>query len=327
MSAGARLTLAVIGASGFIGSQIAREAQSRGHQVLRVSAPRLRWPADAPCSAESAALILGSPEAASALARIRDAVKGADAVINAAGLASPDGEETETLFGGNALWPLVLRTAVTVPLVHLSSAAVLGAGRLHARAETAPFSDYSAAKALGEELLLGTGEDRLCILRATSVQGPERATTKAFLRLARSPLASWAADAPTPLTTRTRLARLTVGLAEDLADGAPVPPIVLQPWEGATTKTALEAARGDALPAPRRVPVPAAKAVLGSLRGAGAVPGPAGQRALALSRRLEVLWFGQEQDEEWPRAAELAGPSEILEMLRAATPGRSPQQS
>ncbi|GAA1347577.1 NAD-dependent epimerase/dehydratase family protein [Falsarthrobacter nasiphocae] len=315
------LTIAVVGASGFVGRHVAAEAEARGHRVLRVRAPRLDAPlrgGRAPLWREHEALAHRAAEFAASLTVPADAARAlgrADIVINAAGLARPDGAAEAALLGANAVLPPLLARASGAPLIHLSSAAVLGDRPLTSAAECAPFSDYSASKAAGE-LALDSAGSPVCIVRATSVQGPERATTRAFARLACSPAGTWSDDAPTPLTSALSLARLTVGLAEDAAAGRDVPRRVLQPWEGATTRSALDAARTAAGLGPaRRVPAPAARAALWAASSAGRVPGPAGQKASAAQRRLELLWRGQPQTDEWPRASLLAGPSEIHGVL------------
>jgi nucleoside-diphosphate-sugar epimerase len=315
------LTIAVIGATGFVGRAVVAEAERRGHSVIPVTAPRLTVPGHATAPPAIAARWALREAETTWISRLSNSVTGADVLINAAGLATPDGAGLDALYGANAVLPGLLARLgadLGVPLVHISSAAVLGAGLLTASPETRAFSDYSRSKALGEALARENGGSG-CILRATSVQGPERPTTQRLVALARSPLARWADDGPVPVTSVSSLGRLTVGLAEDLAVGRHVPRIVLQPWEGETTRSLLEAARAGAGLSPdslRRVPAFAARAAVGMSQMAGRLPGPLGQKAASISRRLDLLWFGQRQVDAWPRAQELAAPAEIREVLR-----------
>lgn len=340
------MIVGLLGASGFVGRHVRAEAERRGHTVLPLPAPRLSVPAPEgvgrawePGSreawAQACAAQLESTSAAEAAEQLCRLSPAPDVLVNAAGLASPEGHELSALMGANALLPALLAAEASMPLVHLSSAAVLGAGTLHARPETVPFSDYSASKALGERLVREHARQPVCLLRATSVQGSERPTTQRFAAFARSRWAGCAEDAPTPLTSAASLARLVLGIAEDLAAGRPVPETVLQPWEGATTLSALRAARGEGARAPLSIPTGLARAAVraghavgaalgsGQARGDGAgraahAAGRVGQRAAAVTRRAELLWFGQAQEDAWPRAAELAGRREVLDVLAQA---------
>lgn len=340
------MIIGLLGASGFVGRHVRAEAERRGHTVLAAQAPRLDVPAPegagrawerttmaawaGACASELESLA-GSEEAE----RLRLLGAESDVIVNAAGLASPEGRELASLMGANALLPAVLAATAEAQLLHLSSAAVLGAGTLHARPETAPFSDYSASKALGERLVREHARKPVCVLRATSVQGAERPTTQRFAAFARSRWAGCAEDAPTPLTSAASLARLVTGIAEDLAEGRSVPETVLQPWEGATTLAAILAARGHGSSVPLHIPgtlaglAVRAGHALGAALGSGAARGDGtgravraagrlGQRAAAVTRRAELLWFGQAQEDAWPRAAELAGPREVLDVLSKA---------
>ncbi|MCB4207226.1 NAD-dependent epimerase/dehydratase family protein [Arthrobacter sp. UM1] len=340
------MIIGLLGASGFVGRHVRAEAERRGHTVLTAQAPRLDVPAPsgvgrawkraslaawAGACAQELESLAGSEEAE----RLRLLGTESDVIVNAAGLASPEGHELSSLMGANALLPAMLAVQSGAPLLHLSSAAVLGAGTLHARPETAPFSDYSASKALGERLVREHGRMPACVLRATSVQGPERPTTQRFAAFARSRWAGCAEDAPTPLTSAASLARLVTGIAEDLAESRSVPETVLQPWEGATTLSAIRAARGHGSAVPMHIPRTLARLAvraghaLGTALGSGAARGDGsgraahaagrvGQRAAAVTRRAELLWFGQAQEDAWPRAAELAGAREVLDVLAQA---------
>ena len=83
----------------------------------------------------------------------------------------------------------------------------------------------------------------LVILRATSVQGPDRSTTKRLAAFASSALCSVAGDgsAHTPVTSIDALAEFTVTVGDHRGD---VPQIVLLPWEGATTASILSFSLG-----------------------------------------------------------------------------------
>ena len=147
--------------------------------------------------------------------------------MNAAGLVSPDSAADDALFGANVLLPLVILRAAeraqAARVIHLSSAAVQGRrGVLDESAATSPFSPYSRSKALGEAALLsyvakvaGVQSPEVVIVRATSVQGVGRATTRQLRRLARSPMASVArpGDRPTVVSSLQGLVEFVKGLS------------------------------------------------------------------------------------------------------------------
>jgi dTDP-4-dehydrorhamnose reductase len=228
---------------------------------------------------------------------------GCEAVVNAAGLATPTGSGDD-LFGADALLPGVLARAVgdSVRLVHVSSAAVQGRRPVLDETSTRePFSPYSSAKALGEELLLSQRPASTCF-RATSVHGRGRSVTASLVRLAGSPLASvaGAGDGPTPQVLVENVGDAVAYLA--LCEEQP-PAIVLQPSEGMTTADLVRVLGGRE---PRRVPVRLARGLVagGHLVGAR-VPAVAG-----MTRRVEMLWFGQRQSPGWldARWTPVAGP-------------------
>lgn len=281
--------VALLGASGFVGSEIARALEQRGVGVVRIAAPRLHTAARTEKALAREASDLAATHVGTSLAQ---ALVGCRAVINAAGVAAATGGGDD-LFGANALLPALL--ALTVPgdarLVHVSSAAVQGRREvLDESAAHASFSPYSESKALGERLVLALAPSGVNY-RPTSVQGPERDVTAMLRRVCRAPLASVARPGtdPSPQVLVANVADAAAFLALVEED---VPPIVLHPWEGLTTRDVvlLLGRRKPAL-LPRRV----ARACL-SLAGA---LGRSSGRVAGLVRRVEMLWFGQRQTGSW----------------------------
>jgi dTDP-4-dehydrorhamnose reductase len=283
---------AVLGASGFVGSAVASQLRDRGYHVVAVPAPRLRLD---PASADGAtvAKVATTEESVHALAT---ELLGVEVVVNAAGMATPDGAATPEMYGANALVPAVVAVAASeagaTRVVHLSSAAVQGRRAvLDETTDTAPFSPYSRSKALGEHALLETakvfpGVDVL-IVRATSVQGRGRPTTESLRRVARSPIASVAAPGTQP-TVVSSLSGLVDFVVRIGSTPRGLPAILLQPWEGLSVSDVLRLAGGRE---PRRLPAPLCRVIVGIGRVVGhVVPEVAG-----VVRRVEVMWFGQEQ--------------------------------
>jgi dTDP-4-dehydrorhamnose reductase len=311
----------VLGASGFVGSACVRELESCGEDVIAAAAPRLD------SSASGAADILREAQALAGLTgELAAPMQAVDVVVNAAGLATPSGADSPRLTGANALLPSVLRRAAETAgvrrFIHLSSAAVQGHSPVLDETDGyAPFSPYSRSKALGEAALRlaaasGEGRTATTIIRATSVQGPDRPTTLKLVRLARSPLASVAAPgtAPTPVTSLASLTALVHGIGAYEGD---IPPVVLQPWEGMTVSSVLEAAGG-------RRPVQLPAAVCRSLLAAGGLASrAAGNRLQGGLRRVELMWFGQRQVDGWAQRAGLTLPAAISEVLRQAAADRT----
>lgn len=309
-------TWVVIGASGFVGSRIVADARSRGITIVELAAPRLEAVPASVAAARTAAA--GAVDVVDELAA---AFRGAGVVVNAAGLATPDAEMSASLVGANAALPLVALAAARRSgarrFVHLSSAAVQGpVPVLDESTRTLPFSPYSQSKAWGEQLLVearaeGAPDDvtEVVVVRATSVQGPGRPTTDRLRRLAASPLASVASpgDAPTPVTSVAALAEFVTAVGT--FDGI-VPAVVLQPWEGLTVSSVLEAVGGRS---PRRLPRLLCRFVVGSAR---VVSRLIGGRLAGPIRRVELMWFGQGQTSGWAESVGIRPTPAVADLLR-----------
>lgn len=286
----ARPVVALLGASGFVGSTVAASLRDVGTTVRVVRAPRLNA---APVRLEEQ-LRQHSRESQV----LAEELAGCSIVVNAAGLADATSSPADELFGANSLLPLVVEEAARrgglERFVHISSAAVQG--RLPRLTETPVFaatSAYARSKALAEQALLDRAWGRTVILRATSVHGVERSITRRLVRLAhsRASVVASPGSAPTPQVHVAQVAR-AVNVLTNL-DVDP-PAIVLQPWEGFTTTSFLTmlSPRRDPRPLPAWVCRPPLEAVLGM---GGFVPA----NVWANARRAEMLLFGQEQEPGW----------------------------
>lgn len=302
---------AVVGASGFVGGGIVRELRARGHDVLELAAPRLVFTADA-TAPDAVAALEDSPGLAAFAARLSDV----DVVVNAAGIADAGAASSPELSGANGLLPLWVASAADSAgvdrMIHISSASVQGrAAVIDERPVFAPFSPYSLSKVRGEQLLLGAHlrHTEIVVVRATSVQGPDREATRRLQRVARSWLASVArpGDRPTVVSSIDALAQFVADVGSQPA--ASVPPIVLQPWEGLTTRDVLLSAGGRE---PRMIPV----IVCRTLLGAGYLIGRASPRIRGTVRRVELMWMGQAQDAAWAASRSLTVTPRVTAILR-----------
>ncbi|GAB3545878.1 hypothetical protein GCM10027404_05190 [Arthrobacter tumbae] len=302
----------VVGGSGFVGSAVLKALTDAGEEARPVRAPRVTASADTP-----AEVFAEADRQAAVVDRLAKELSGCTVVVNAAGAAAPRSPGSRELTGANALLPVLLARACAAAgvrrLVHLSSAAVQGHRPvLDESPDTAPFSPYSRSKALGEQALgLGRfGTLEIVSVRATSVQGPERPTTTALARLAASPLASVASPgtAPSPVSSVDALAELvrTIGLHQ-----GPVPSVVLQPWEGMTVRSVLEATGGTPLVLPSFL----CRLILRTGYGVSAL---LKERLHGSIRRVELMWFGQDQVAGWVAGQGIALPARVSSILEEA---------
>lgn len=285
------MRVAVFGSSGFVGSEIVRVLSDSGIEVSPVPAPRLRASSR---TEEGLRAELSGPFAAEETTRLSEVLAGTDAVINSAGLAEPGSGESDELFGANALLPGVIAAAAEKAgvslLLQISSAAVHGSAKvLDPLDQPVPESPYGRSKLLGEELAKFTAErTRVLIYRPTSVHGAGRAVTEKISRLARSRFSSVAAPGtdPTPQVLVEQVAEYVRRLVTNPPD---TDEAIIHPWEGWTTSSFLEH-MGDGK-SPIRVPRSLARVALSVAKGLGKIHPGIGANA----RRLEMLWFGQEQ--------------------------------
>ncbi|MEO3773135.1 NAD-dependent epimerase/dehydratase family protein [Micromonospora sp. B9E7] len=313
--------VAVLGSSGFVGRAVVAELRNRGVKVQPVATPRLSWPLTQALRTDSVPAGLHE-DVVDALAAQLD---GAQIVINTAGLPNGSAPDSAELYGGNSLLPtLVARASALVNarrLVHVSSAAAQGAMELDETSLTMPFSPYSRSKAMGERLLQREDCIDAVIYRSTWVHDVDRPNTRALIRLAQSRASCVAGDgtAPTPQVLIDDVAAAITHLG--LLNG-PVPPIVLQPYNGMTTGLLLRLLGGrEPLHLPPRVARYATRCFTAY--------GRTSLNANAHARRVEMLLFGKRQTPGWLADQGLAPQlrPEAWERLRNSGTGPAPASS
>lgn len=281
----------MLGGSGFIGSACVAALTSVGWNAWAEPAPRLETSARS--LAELKHDIMRRHAEVDQLAAV---LRMTDVVVNAGGMPATTADDSDHLFGANALLPgvvdLAARQAGVRRFIHLSSISVQG--RLNPLDETmlhSVSSPYSSSRSLGERIIEELDSHRAVILRLPSVHGPSRTGTRRLFRIANSPFSSTAGrgDRPTPLALRQNVGAAVEFLAAYAGD---VPRVVLQPTEEITTGGLLELLGGRR---PWHVPVSLARPVTTLLLLAG-------RRSAAiqtLGRGIELLWLGQNQKPSW----------------------------
>lgn len=270
----------VLGSSGFVGSAACLALEARGHQVIRIRAPRIGAPTDHTIRPGD-------------LTQLQKALLSSDALVNAAGIPDATGKNTSALDGANAILPgLLARQCETagVRFVHVSSAAVQGRKQtLDSTTEYHPFSPYSVSKVKGE--IAALRHQDTVVYRPPGVHGPSRDVTKAIARVARSRFASVAGRGD---------ANSAQALIENVGDAIAFlavchsrpPSIVSHPSEGISTAELMRALGGRN---PVSLPVPAVRILISAAFAGSAVYQPMRGHA----RRLEMLWLGQDQAPSW----------------------------
>ncbi len=241
--------LAVLGATGFIGSGLIAQARVDGVDVTPVSMVRVAVDAEPNCTIADSAdrWQRANQRAFDDLCR---ALAIFDVVINAASDPRSGSTNTANLLAANAVLPAIVARAAGAAgvrrLVHVSTAAVQG--RLDPLDETAvysPLSPYASSKARSEQHLLDARTDRgevtpeLVVYRPASVQAVGHQATRAFARLVpRLPLVPvpGSGDRPVPVALLDNVASgiLFAATMEEPCR------IILQPDEGVTVRRLVE---------------------------------------------------------------------------------------
>lgn len=235
--------MAVVGATGFVGSAVVSAAEAAGHEVVRISGFRLdpaglhQRPGDACHDA--------------AINWLCQRVEHADAVINCAGEPDSLSEDVALLHLANGLLPLAVgiaaKRADVSRFVHVSSAVVQGRLTLDETPRYDAPSPYAASKMTGEVALLETDGVDSVIFRPPSVHDADRRITRI--------LAKWSArgllpveapgDLPTPQALLPNVADAVVTIA---CTPTTPPAIVAYPWEGTTVAGLLQSLGGQETP-------------------------------------------------------------------------------
>jgi len=178
-------TVAVTGATGFIGRHLTADLVERGVTVRAIVRP------DSPNPPPPGAAIVRAPLKASALA---GAFEGIDAVVHLAGIVSAvDAGTYAAVNAGGTREVAAAADAAGVPLVHVSSLAAAGpapASRPRGEDEApAPITPYGQSKLDSERALQALPSLRWTVLRPGVVYGPGDRAVLPLFRLAAGPVA------------------------------------------------------------------------------------------------------------------------------------------
>ena len=290
------MIVGVYGAAGFVGTAVTLALRSISSEVVPLAAPRVE-------AAWGSPPVQRQRDADDAFAELATRMRGLEAVVNCAGLASPSAARSPRLYGANAHLPLLLRDVCRragVPrFIHVSSAAVQGRRDvLDETEEHSPASPYAAAKAAGERLLLTGSREGLTIFRPTSVHGIDRLTTARLAGFARSSFSSVAGPGEWA-TPQVLVQNVGSAIAYTATCTGEVPVILIQPSEGHTARSVLRVLGLGR--EPRHLPECTARGLV-SVASVGRFD----HRATAWSQRLQMLWFGQPQCAGWLSAQGLS---------------------
>lgn len=279
----------VVGGSGFVGSATSAALERRGIDVTVMRAPRLD-----PVAPERARAAVLSAKLANT--ELIEAMAGHDVVVNTAGQPDASSRDVGPLIAANSVLPAVLAWAAGQAgvrrFLHVSSAAVQGqAPVLDQTGDRRPFSAYSQAKALGEELLEELSNPRVVIYRPPGVHGPDRRITCILSRVARSPLSTVASPGTGP-TPQSHIDNVSDAIAYLAICEADVPRVVIHPWEGFSTAQFMQMLGGAP---PRLLPRWLTGLITHGLGLAGVLIPP----LVANARRLDMMWHGQAQAPSW----------------------------
>lgn len=283
--------IAVLGSTGFVGRAVVDALPD--HEVVPVRTPRLTT------AARTSAELIAEATDHPAVAELASAFAGCDAVVNAAGNPDASSLDVDGLYGANALVPRIALAGAAragVPrFVHVSSAVVQNDKPVLDESEDLrPFSPYSSAKVAGEQVLRDQPPAGVAVVRyrPPSVHAPGRRVTRMVSRIARSPMATVAGrgDRPTP---QAQLPNVAAAIAFLATTEQTPPPVVVHPTEGVTTGGLMRDLSGGR--EPRHLPPPLARLVVRLATLVGRVHRPTAANA----RRIELMWFGQEQSSSW----------------------------
>lgn len=286
------MRIAVLGASGFVGSAIVSAVREAGHEVVEINAPRLRVRSRGAHSILEEVRARYAHEGKLLAARLESVTT----LVNAAGSAAPGSPMTDDLVGANSALPCLMVLAAleanVTRVVHVSSAAVYGgAGEPSEASDPIPDSPYGRSKLWGEQTsrLAAESSDNppsLIIYRPTSVHGAGRSVTTNIRRLAGSPFASvcYPGDQPTPQVLVESVGEYALGLAtQEFIPGYPV----VHPYEGWTTASFLTHMGTG------RVPFQINPRIASCIVRIAKLLGKTHASVAVQARRLEMLWFGQ----------------------------------
>ena len=288
---GAGRSVAVTGATGFLGRHVVRELAARGWKprlLVRSQPIHPLWKHLEP------EIVLGSLSDRAALTRL---VEGADAVLHIAGLIKARNLEEFLRVNRDGTRLLAEITRQKAPSAHFLAVSSLAA-------REPDLSDYGASKRAGEDIAFEVlGPERVSVIRPPAIYGPGDRETLVFFQLARGPLIPLLGgptarmalihvqDAAAELAGR--LAAGPSGRAQAIADGEPAG----YGWQQILAAGAV--AVGNARPRYFRVPA-------GLLKGAGWLGGNAARLAgqpamLSASKVRELLHenWGVEAAELW----------------------------